>query len=225
MSYFEILQWLQARQNVEDASTRPILSATCVGTSQQFISSSPAAFLFLVFLSTESSSSRVNDPSLMFYCLPIILVIGLCVTFAGFPSRFSKCCFQFYSFLLVYGLQFSFCSLRLSLPGYPRLPIFPWVSNLIYLILYVYVCSFRHMLANSFRAFFSFRAFVFVGLLQLHLEAVFTSARFSLTANVSQGTLDLVLGFVGMYFATASRYALTKFSYSSFGVSISVFFL
>ena len=32
------------------------------------ISSSPTAFLFLIFLSTESSSSCVNDPSLMFYC-------------------------------------------------------------------------------------------------------------------------------------------------------------
>ena len=34
MLYFQILQWLQARQNVEDASTRLILSATCVETSQ-----------------------------------------------------------------------------------------------------------------------------------------------------------------------------------------------
>ena len=54
------------------------------------------------------------------------------------------------------------------------------------------------------------------------MEAVFTSARFSLTAKVSQGTLYLVLSFVGMYFAAASRCALTKFSYSSFGVLFSV---
>ena len=47
---------------------------------------------------------------------------------------------------------------------------------------------------------------------------VFTSARFSLTAKVSHGTLYLVLCFVGMHFAAASRCALTKFSYSSFGV-------
>ena len=79
------------------------------------------------------------------------------------------------------------------------------------------------MLANSFCAFFSFRAFVFVGFFLLHLEAVFTFACFSLTANVSQGTLNLVLGFVAMYFATASRCALMKFLYSSFGVSISIF--
>ena len=62
------------------------------------ISSSPAAFLFLIFLSTESSSSRVNSPSLMSNCLLTILVIGSCVTFGGFPSRFSKCCFH--SFIL-----------------------------------------------------------------------------------------------------------------------------
>ena len=40
--YFQILQWLQARQNVEDSSTRPILSATCVGTSQQWHSVKPS---------------------------------------------------------------------------------------------------------------------------------------------------------------------------------------
>ena len=48
-------------------------------------------------------------------------------------------------------------------------------------------------------------------------------ARFSLTVNVSHGTLDLVLCFVGMNFAAASRWALMKFLYSSFGVSVSVF--
>ena len=53
--------------------------------------------------------------------------------------------------------------------------------------------------------------------------AVFTSARFSLTADVSQGTLYLVLGFVGIHFDAASRCASTKFSYSSFGVPFSVF--
>ena len=58
------------------------------------------------------------------------------------------------------------------------------------------------MLADSFCAFFSF---------------------FFLTANVSHGTLDVVLGFLGMHFSAASWCALTKFSYSSFGVLISVF--
>ena len=45
------------------------------------ISSSPAAFLFLIFLRTESSSSCVNGPSLMSNCLLIILVIGSGVIF------------------------------------------------------------------------------------------------------------------------------------------------
>ena len=46
---------------------------------------------------------------------------------------------------------------------------------------------------------------------------------FSLAASVSQGTLYLVLGFVGIHFSAASRCASTKFSYSSFGVPISAF--
>ena len=40
------------------------------------ISSSPAPFLFLIFQSTELSSSGVNGLSLMSNCLLIILVIG-----------------------------------------------------------------------------------------------------------------------------------------------------
>ena len=55
------------------------------------------------------------------------------------------------------------------------------------------VCSFRHMHANSFCDFFCFRAFVFVGFFLLHLKTVFTSVRFSLTANVSHGTLILLV--------------------------------
>ena len=78
------------------------------------------------------------------------------------------------------------------------------------------------MLANSFCTFFSFIAIALVGFFLLHLEAVFTSARFSLPANVSHGTLDLVLCFVGMHFAAVSRWALTKLSYSSFGERVSV---
>ena len=58
------------------------------------ISSSPTAFLFLIFPRTESSSSLVNGPSLMSNCLLIILMIGSCVMFGGLASRFSKCCFH-----------------------------------------------------------------------------------------------------------------------------------
>ena len=133
---------------------------------------------------------------------------------------------QFYSFLMIYNFQFSFgCAIPsvyfvYRLPCYPRLPES--------LILFIWFCmysvwAFRHILANSFCAFFSFRAFVLVGFFLLHLEAIFTSARFSLTTNVSHGTLDLVLCFVGMHFAAASRWALTKSLYLSFGVHVSVF--
>ena len=67
------------------------------------------------------------------------------------------------------------------------------------------------MLAYSFCAFLSFRALVLVEFFLLLLEAVFTSARFSLTVNVSHGTLELVLCLVGMYSAAASKWVLTKF--------------
>ena len=69
-----------------------MLSNCLVFHTSGWISSSHAAFLFLIFLRTESSSSWVNSPSLMSNCLLIIVVIGSCVTFDGFPSRFSKCC-------------------------------------------------------------------------------------------------------------------------------------
>ena len=116
------------------------------------ISSSPAAFLFLIFLRTESSSSCVNGPSLMSNCLLIILVIGSCVIFGGFPCKFSKCCFH--SFILSCWCCFQFCfgcvlsstHFVYCLPGYPRLSIFHRVSNLIYLILNVF-CLFLYIYA------------------------------------------------------------------------------
>ena len=87
------------------------------------------------------------------------------------------------------------------------------------------VCSFRYMLANSFCAFLSFRALILVGFLLLHLEAVFMSARFFLTASVSHWTLGFALCLVGMHSAAAaSKWVLTKFSYSSFGVCVSDFY-
>ena len=88
------------------------------------ILSSPVTFLFLIFLSTESSSSCINGPGLMFNCLLEILVIGSCVTFRGFLSKFLKCpfhrcihSFNFRSALLT--AHFVYC-----LPCYPRLSIF-----------------------------------------------------------------------------------------------------
>ena len=193
----------------------------------------PCRFSILNFLSTESSSSRVNGPSLMSNCLLIIFVIGSCVFFGGFPSRFSKCCFH--SFIRSYWLVAFSSPLAVLFILFTSFivchAILDCLSSTESLILSIWfcmysVCSLRYMFANSFCAFFfffSFRAFVLVGFFILHLEAVFTSVRFSLTANVSHGTLDLVLCLVGIYFAAASKWALTKFSYSSFGVCVSVF--
>ena len=161
------------------------------------ISSSPAAFLFVIFLSTDSSSSGVNGPSLMSYCLLIILVIGSSVTFDGFPSRFWK--YYFHSFIrscwfVAHSLALGVVFLQLTsfIVCHAILDCLSYTESLILSIWFcVYsLCSFRYMLANSFCVFFfSFRAFALVGFFLLYLEAVFTSARFSLTANVSHGTL------------------------------------
>ena len=134
------------------------------------ISLSPAAFLFLIFLRTESSSSWVNGPSLMSNCSLIILVIGSCVTFGGFPSRFSKCCFH--SFIL----SCKFIAFNLALVVLFLLlttfivcqAILICLSSTESLILSIWfcmhsVCSFRYMLANWYCDFFSFRVFVLVG--------------------------------------------------------------
>ena len=76
-------------------------------------------FLTLLLLSTESSSSC---PCLMSNWLLIIFEIGSCVSFGGFPSKFSKCvsfhwCIRS-SWLVAYRFSFrsafSFCSLRLA---------------------------------------------------------------------------------------------------------------
>ena len=137
------------------------------------ISSSPAAFLFLIFLSTGLISSCINSPSL--------------ITFGGFPSKFSKCCFRSYirfSWLIAFSLAvavlfflftwFTVCHAILDCLSSTEFQIL-----LIWFCMYS-VCSFRYMLANSFCAFLSFRAMILVELFLMHLEAVFTSARFVL---------------------------------------------
>ena len=55
------------------------------------ISSRPAAFLFLIFVSTMLSSSWAYCPSLMSSWL--LIIFGLSVTLREFPSRFLKCSF------------------------------------------------------------------------------------------------------------------------------------
>ena len=194
------------------------------------ISSSPPAFLFLIFLSTESSSSCLSCPSLMSDCLLIIPMIGSRVTFGGFLSKFSKSCFHSCirsSWLVAFSLAFAmlFLLLTSSTVCHTILDCLSSTESLILLIWFCMysVCSFKYMLANSFCAFLSFRALVLAGFLLLHLEAVFTSSRFVLTANISHGTLGLDLCLVGMHSAATSRWAWTKFSYSSFGVCVSDF--
>ena len=134
------------------------------------ISSSPAAFLFLIFLRTESSSSLVNGPSLMSNCLLINLVIGSFVTFGGFPSRFSKCCFH--SFTLscwLAAFNFALAVLFLLLTSFIVCQaILDYLSSTESLILSIWfcmysVCSFIYIPANWYIAFSSFRAFVIVG--------------------------------------------------------------
>ena len=66
--------------------------------------------------------------------------------------------------------------------------------------------SFRYILANSFLAFLSFRALILVGFLLLYLEAVFMSACFFLTANVSHGTLWTVL-FQTIQFSISTQFS------------------
>ena len=134
------------------------------------ISSCPAAFLFLIFLRTESSSSLVNGPSLISNCLLIILVIGSFVTFGGFSSWFSKCCFH--SFILscwLAAFRFALAVLFLLLTSFI---VCQAILDCLYstesLILSIWFCmysvySFRYIPANWYNAFSSFRAFVIVG--------------------------------------------------------------
>ena len=170
------------------------------------ISSSPAAFLFLIFLSTESSTSCINCPSLMSNCLLIILMIGSCITFGGFLSKFLKCCFHSWfcsSWLVAFSLAFAVLFLLLTSFTVCH-AILDCLSSTEFLILLIWfcmysVCPFRYMLANSFCAFLSFRALVLVEFFLLHLEAVFMSACFFLIANVSYRTLSLALCLVGIH--------------------------
>ena len=127
---------------------------------------------------------------------------------------------QVYSFFLAGSTRSTLPSAHFvyRLPCYPRLSIFNWVSNVIDLILYVF-CLFFYVYVSSFCAFLSFWALKLVGFLLFfffYREAVFTSARFSLTANISHGTLGLALCLVGLHYAAASKWAssLVVFSWS-----------
>ena len=154
-------------------------------------------------------------------------MIGSWVISGRFPSKFSKTGVFVLVWLVALSLALAVLFLLLSsfIVCSAILDCLSLTESLILSIWFCMysVCSFRYMLANSFCAFLSFRALVLVGLYVLHLNAVFTSTRFPLTANVSHGILDFVLCLVGINSAAASQGALTKFSYSSFRVCVSVF--
>ena len=94
---------------------RSSISSNClVFPTSGGISSSPAAFLFLILLRTESSS-LVKGPSFTSNCLLIILVIGSSVISGGFPSRFLKCCSHSFT-LSCWLAAFNFALAVLFLP-------------------------------------------------------------------------------------------------------------
>ena len=112
-------------------------------------------------------------------CLLIILVIGSCVIFGGFPSRFLKCCFH--SFILscwFAAFSFALAVFFLLLTSFIVCQaILDCLSSTESLILSIWfwmysICSFIYMPANWYCAVFSFKAFVFVGFFSIVLEAV-----------------------------------------------------
>ena len=119
-----------------------------------------------MFLSTESSFSSVNCSSLMSNCLLIILVIGSCVTFRGFPSKFSNCYFHSCirsSWLVAFSLALVVLFLLLTTLTVCH-AILDCLSSTEFLILWIRFCMysvhflfFRYMSVNSFCAFLSFR--------------------------------------------------------------------
>ena len=119
-------------------------------------------------------------------CLLVILVIGSCVTFKGFPSKFSKCCFHrciSSCWLVAFSLALEVLFLLLAsfIVCHAILDCLSSTESLILSISFCMysVCSFRYMLANSFCTFLSFRALVLVGFLLLHLETFHVCTFFS----------------------------------------------
>ena len=184
------------------------------------ISSRPAAFLFLIFVSTTSSSSWINCPSLISYWLLIIFIIDLSVTLGDFLSRFLKCSFHISihsSGLAAFSLALNVFFLLLTLFTVCHV-IWDCLSSTESLILLIWF--WMYSICFFCNALISFWALTLVGFLLLHRVAIFTLSRFFLIANVSHGILCLVLSLVGMHSTAASMWTLMKFLYSSFGVSV-----
>ena len=151
------------------------------------ISLGPAAFQFLIFVYSMSSSSWVNSLSLMSSWLLIIFLIAFSVTLGDFPSRFLKCSFHMcirFSWLedLVLALEALFLLLTsftvchairdcLCSTEFLILLIWPWLH---------YICSFWYVLISSLCVFLSFWTLELLGFLLLHRDAVFSLSCFFL---------------------------------------------
>ena len=81
-------------------------------------------------------------------------------------------------------------------------------------------CSFWHALVSSLWNFLSVYAMAFIGFLLLR-TTFFLWSFFSLDATASSGNLYLAFSLIGMHSANVSLGAVTKYSYSSFGVCVS----
>ena len=119
------------------------------------ISSRPATSLFLIFVSTMSSSC-VNCPSLMSCWLLIIYLIGSSVTFGDFPCRFSKC--SFHKCIRSYWLKsfsFALTVLFLLLASFTDCHAIRYCPSSTECLIFVIsswmfsVCSFRYTLVSS----------------------------------------------------------------------------
>ena len=160
--------------------------------------------------------------------LLIIFVIGSSITLGDFPSRFLKWSFHMCicsSWLAAFSLAPAVIFLLLT-----SFTVYHAILDCLYsiksLILLTWswmysVCSFRYASFSLLCAFLSFWALALVWFLLLHQDVVFTLSHFFLTANVSQRTLCFALCLVGMHSAATSMWALTKFSYLSFRISVS----
>ena len=159
----------------EDASLHPsvyrILIINCVTVSEQYVVELSGLSYFWgnfikpcgfpIFNFSKYWVEFFESPSLISNCLLIILVIGSCVTFGGFPSRFSKCCFHsfilscwFVAFSLALDVLFLLLTSFIVCPAF--LDCLSSTESLILSIWFCmyFVCSFRYMLVNSFCAFF-----------------------------------------------------------------------
>ena len=139
------------------------------------ISSRPATFQFLIFLSTTLSSSCVNCPMLRSSGLLMIFERSSSVTLGDFPSRFLKCCFHWCihsTWLAAFCL--ALVSLFLLLTSFTvshALLDYPSSTESLILLIWFWmysVCSFRYALFSSLCAFLSFWALALFGFLLLH---------------------------------------------------------